>query len=226
MIALSLGAAFLIVFLPIRYRLQANRELVKVRERIAGDLHDEVGSNLGSIQMIADLAEGRSGPSAELKRIQRIAAETVSAVRDIVWLLRPTGDHRIGTVEHLRETSSIMLETLDWKFTANEEAWQVELPEELNRDLFLYFRESLHNIMRHAKAKSVEIRAEESDHSFRLVIADDGVGIPPERLERPATFRALRARAEALHAAFEATSKPDQGTRLVLTIPLPKKRKR
>ncbi|RYD85851.1 MAG: hypothetical protein EOP84_01025 [Verrucomicrobiaceae bacterium] len=226
MIALSLGAAFLIVFLPIRYRLQANRELVKVRERIAGDLHDEVGSNLGSIQMIADLAEGRSGPSAELKRIQRIAAETVSAVRDIVWLLRPTGDHRIGTVEHLRETSSIMLETLEWKFTANEEAWQVELPEELNRDLFLYFRESLHNIMRHAKAKSVEIRAEESDHTFRLVIADDGVGIAPERLDRPATFRALRARSEALRATFEATSKPEEGTRLVLTIPLPKKRKR
>lgn len=226
MIALSLGAAFLILFLPIRYRLQANRELVKVRERIAGDLHDEVGSNLGSIQMIADLAEGRSGPSAELKRIQRIAAETVSAVRDIVWLLRPTGDHRIGTVEHLRETSSIMLETLDWKFTANEEAWQVELPEELNRDLFLYFRESLHNIMRHAKAKTVEIRAEESDNTFRLIIADDGVGIAPERMERPATFRALRARAEALRATFEATSTPEQGTQLKLTIPLPKKRKR
>lgn len=226
MIALSLGAAFLIVFLPIRYRLQANRELVKVRERIAGDLHDEVGSNLGSIQMIADLAEGRSGPSAELKRIQRIAAETVSAVRDIVWLLRPTGDHRIGTVEHLRETSSIMLETLDWKFTANEEAWQVELPEEQNRDLFLYFRESLHNIMRHAKAKTVEIRAEESDNTFLLVITDDGVGIAPERMERPATFRALRQRAEALRATFEASSTPDQGTRLALSIPLPKKRKR
>ncbi|RYD33609.1 MAG: hypothetical protein EOP85_20595, partial [Verrucomicrobiaceae bacterium] len=136
------------------------------------------------------------------------------------------GDHRIGTAEHLRETSSIMLETLDWKFTANEEAWQVELPEEQNRDLFLYFRESLHNIMRHAKAKAVEIRVEESDHTFRLVIADDGVGIAPERMERPATFRALRARAEALRATFEATSTPEQGTRLVLTIPLPKKRKR
>ncbi|RYD32399.1 MAG: hypothetical protein EOP85_21780, partial [Verrucomicrobiaceae bacterium] len=167
LILLSLAATFLIIFLPIRYRLQANRELVKVRERIAGDLHDEVGSNLGSIQMIVDLAEGRSGPSAELKRIQRIAAETVSAVRDIVWLLRPTGDHRIGTVEHLRETSSIMLETLDWKFTANEEAWHFELPEEMNRDLFLYFRESLHNIMRHAKARTVEIRADKSDSTFR-----------------------------------------------------------
>ena len=223
---LALAAAFLIIALPIRYRLHARQELTKVRERIAGDLHDEVGSNLGSIQMFADLAEGRAGTSDELKRIQRIAAETVSAVRDIVWLLRPTGDHRIGTVEHLRETSSIMLETLDWKFTANEEAWQVELPEEANRDLFLFFREALHNIMRHAKARVVEIRAEKTETHFKLVIADDGVGIDPERLERPATLRALRQRSEALQAELGIETHPEKGTRLTLAVPLERKRKR
>ncbi len=223
---LVLAGAFLIVALPIRYRLHANRELLQVRERIAGDLHDEVGSNLGSIQMIADLAEGRSGPSDELKRIQRIAAETVSAVRDIVWLLRPEGDHRIGTVEHLRETSSIMLETLEWKFSADEEAWQVELPEEATRHLFLFFREALHNIMRHAKASKVEIRVEKSAGQFHLAITDDGVGIDPQRLERPATLRALRQRTEALGAELQVASTPESGTRLALTVPLERKRKR
>ena len=222
---LALAGAFLIIALPIRYRLQASRELTKVRERIAGDLHDEVGSNLGSIQMFADLAEGRSGTSDELKRIQRIAAETVSAVRDIVWLLRPTGDHRIGTVEHLRETSSIMLETLKWKFSADEEAWQVELPEELNRHLFLYFREALHNIMRHARANAVEIRAEGSDGEFRLIINDDGVGIESERLQRPATLRALRQRSEALNGELQVSSHSGKGTRLTLIVPLTRKKK-
>jgi signal transduction histidine kinase len=221
-----MAGAFIIVILPIRYRVHASRELTKVRERIAGDLHDEVGSNLGSIQMFADLAEGRSGGSVELKRIQRIAAETVSAVRDIVWLLRPTGDHRIGTVEHLRETSSIMLESLKWKFSANEDAWQVELPEEANRDLFLFFRESLHNIMRHAKATLVEIRVEKTGHEFRLEIRDNGIGIASERLERPATLRALRQRAEALHADLRLESHPGQGTRLTLTVRLDWKHKR
>ena len=223
---LVLAGAFLIVALPIRYRLHANRELVKVRERIAGDLHDEVGSNLGSIQMIADLAEGRSGPSNELKKIQRIAAETVSAVRDIVWLLRPSGENRIGTVEHLRETASIMVETLDWKFSANEGAWQVELPEESNRDLFLFFREALHNIMRHAKAVKVMIRAEKNEGQFCLVIADDGVGIDPERLQRPATLRALRQRTQALGGELKVDTRPGGGTRLELTVPLERKRNR
>jgi signal transduction histidine kinase len=223
---LGLAGAFLLIVLPIRFRIHANHELLKVRERIAGDLHDEVGSNLGSIQMIADLAEGRSGPSAELKRIQRIAAETVSAVRDIVWLLRPEGEHRIATVEHLRETSSIMLETLEWKFSANEEAWKVELPEEETRHLFLYFREALHNIMRHAKAAKVGIRVERSDGDFRLVIEDDGVGIAADRIDRPATLRALRQRSEALGAELRVDSRPGEGTRLELIVPLNRKRPR
>lgn len=223
---LGLTGAFLMIVLPIRYRIHANRELTKVRERIAGDLHDEVGSNLGSIQMFADLAEGRSGPSDELKRIQRIAAETVSAVRDIVWLLRPQGEHRIGTVEHLRETSSIMLEALKWKFSANEEAWQVELPDEATRHLFLFFREALHNISRHAKAGKVDIRVETTSDQFQLIIADDGVGIDPERLKRPATLRALRQRSEALDAKLQVLASPGEGTRLTLTVPTDRKHMR
>jgi signal transduction histidine kinase len=223
---LGLIGAILIIVLPIRYRIHAKRELTKVRERIAGDLHDEVGSNLGSIQMFADLAEGRSNPSAELKRIQRIAAETVSAVRDIVWLLRPQGDHRIGTVEHLRETSSIMLEALQWNFSANEKAWEFELPDEATRHLFLYFREALHNISRHAKSSKVDIRVETRADRFQLVIADDGVGIDPERLMRKSTLRALRQRVQALDANLQVDTAPGEGTRLTLTIPLDSKRLR
>jgi signal transduction histidine kinase len=220
------AGAFALIALPIRYRVRARKELRKVRERIAGDLHDEVGSNLGSIQMFADLAEGRAGPSDELKRIQRIAAETVSAVRDIVWLLRPHGGARIGTVEHLRETASIMLEPLDWEFTANEEAWETELSDEASRHLFLFFREALHNILRHAKAGHVTLRAERGEGRFVLRIADDGVGIPEEKRERASTLRALRQRAEALDAGFRVDSSAERGTRLELSVPLDRRRLR
>jgi len=217
LIGIGLG---LLVWLPIRYRVRERRELERVRERIAGDLHDEVGSNLGSIQMFADLAEGRSGPSDELKRIQRIAAETVSAVRDIVWLLRPHGAHRIGTAEHLRETASIMLEPLQWQFLADEEAWQVELNDEASRNLFLYYREALHNLLRHSKAKQATIHVSVDTGSFLLRISDDGMGIPEAKLERASTLRALRQRAEALAANFTVDTSESAGTKLNLSVPI------
>ncbi len=225
-VVLGSVGAILLIALPLRYRVREKRGLVRVRERIAGDLHDEVGSNLGSIQMFADLAEGRSGTSDELKRIQRIAAETVSAVRDIVWLLRPDGIHRIGTVEHLRETSSIMLESLECEFSSNEAARQCELPDEANRHMFLFFREALHNVLRHAKAKRVEIRVEQDDHRFRLAIADDGCGIAADRLERPATLRALHQRADALGAELKIDTRIGGGTRLALSVPVPSRHPR
>ena len=225
-IVMGIAGASVIIILPLRYRAREKRELAKVRDSIAGDLHDEVGSNLGSIQMFADLAEGRSGESEELKRIQRIAAETVSAVRDIVWLLRPQGDHRIGTVEHLRETSSIMLEPLDWKFTANEEAWQGELSDEQNRHLFLFFREALHNILRHAQARKVSVRVEQDAERFFLAIEDDGRGIDEKRMARKSTLRALRQRVAALDAHMDVITAAGEGTRLELSIPLAKKRHR
>jgi signal transduction histidine kinase len=212
------GGALALLVLPLRYRLREKRQLRAVRERIAGDLHDEVGSNLGSIQMLADLVEGATGPSRELGRIQRIAAETVSAVRDIVWLLRPDGRARIGTVEHLRETASIMLERLEWQFVANEAAWQTALSDDQNRHLFLFFREALHNILRHAEAAAVRIEIAEVDGLFRLRIEDDGVGIPAEKRDRPATLRALRQRAEALAASFEWQDGEAGGTVLKLAI--------
>ncbi|MEN9975111.1 MAG: hypothetical protein RLZZ282_1117, partial [Verrucomicrobiota bacterium] len=146
--------------------------------------------------------------------------------RDIVWLLRPQGDHRIGTVEHLRETSSIMLETLKWTFTANDESWQTELPDEATRHLFLFFREALHNILRHAQASHVTVRVATTDHHFQLSIADDGVGIGPDRLERPATLHALRQRAEALNASLLVHSQPNTGTHLNLDVPLNRKKPR
>jgi signal transduction histidine kinase len=102
----------------------------------------------------------------------------------------------------------------------------VELPEEETRHLFLYFREALHNIMRHAKAATVEIRVEKTDGKFRLTISDDGVGIDSAKLDRPATLRALRQRTEALGADLQVETRSENGTQLVLTVPLERKRRR
>jgi signal transduction histidine kinase len=71
---------------------------------------------------------------------------------------------------------------------------------------------------------SVEIRADQEAGKFRLTVSDDGCGIPPEKLERTSTLRALRQRVEALAAEFKVDSRPGEGTRLELTIPLDRKR--
>jgi signal transduction histidine kinase len=84
----------------------------------------------------------------------------------------------------------------------------------------------LHNILLHAKASKVEIRIEATGAHFQLSIQDDGIGIGTEQLERPATLHALRQRSEALDAELLIASQPGAGTRLMLTIPLERQRRR
>lgn len=207
------------VVIPIRARRFRRREILRVRERIAGDLHDEVGSNLGGIQLLSDLALHKKSPIVELKTIQRVAAETVTAVRDIVWLLHARTAQRVCLADHLKETGGILLEAHEWSFEGDDERLN-DVSDDQLRNLMLFYREALHNLVRHAQAKSVAIRLGVSNENLNLAITDDGCGIPEEVLNRPPTLRALKQRAERLHGSLDVCSSPGSGTTVTLSFPL------
>lgn len=219
MLVLGGGGLFFSVILPVRYRLLRKRDVSRVRERIAGDLHDEVGSNLGCVQVLSDLVQQQSPTSRELKTIRRIAAETVTAVRDIVWLLRARADERVCIADHLKESGGILLESLEWTFEADASFAHYDVSDEKARNLMLFYREALHNVIRHAAARNVAIRMERIDSRVVLSISDDGCGIPPERLESPSMLHALKQRAKQLHGVLDVVSEPGKGTAVTLTFP-------
>lgn len=210
---------FLSVLFPIRFRSLRRREILRIRERIAGDLHDEVGSNLGCIQILSDLARQQIPESSELKTIRRVAAETVTAVRDIVWLLRSRTSDRIFIVQHLQETGGILLESMDWSFEADEDLAHCEVSDEQARNLLLFYREALHNLIRHAGARTVAIRLSRMEDQLALTISDDGCGIPPDRLNAPSALHALKHRAVKLDGWLEVKTNPGEGTILTLRFP-------
>lgn len=214
---LAVGAGF--AAYGVFQRRQRQREIEWVRERIAGDLHDEVGSNLGGIQLHADLLKLKGADSQELSVVQNLAAETMVAVRDIVWLLRPRASERIVLADHLKETGAILMDGLDWTFEADEACQALELPEMLVHNLMLFYREVLHNL-RHAHAETANIGIRRSGQRLQLVIRDDGCGIPPEKLERPATLRALRARAKRMGGTMDLQTEVGSGTTITLTVTL------
>ncbi|RKX47762.1 MAG: hypothetical protein DRP64_00190 [Verrucomicrobia bacterium] len=220
LILLAGGGTLGSVVLPMRARLLRRREVLRVRERIAGDLHDEVGSNLGSIQILSSLAQHQMPPCDELETIQRVAAETVAAVRDIVWFLRARTTQRICLADHLKEMGGILLESLEWSLNGDDEGHTIDISDDLLRNLMLFYREALHNIIQHAQAKSVAIRLDVTKETLSLAITDDGCGIPEETLNRPPTLRALKYRAERLHGRLDVCSSPDSGTTVMLSFPL------
>ena len=213
-------AVLALFILPARYRLRERRELHKIRHRIAGDLHDEVGSNLGSIQILADLSKKKWSDSKEMSTISQIAAETVTAVRDIVWLLHPRTIEQVSIVDHLRESAAIMLESVEWNFDAGGLGHAILLSDEDRSNVLLFYREALHNLIRHSGATQVTIALRRHENILTLKIADNGCGIAPDKLEKDTTLRALKQRADRLRGNMEVLSTPEEGTQLVLHIPL------
>jgi len=213
-------AVLALFILPARYRLRERRQLHKIRHRIAGDLHDEVGSNLGSIQILADLSLKKWSDAKEMSTISQIAAETVTAVRDIVWLLRPRTIEQVSIIDHLRESASIMLESVEWSFDAGGLGRAILLNDEDRSNVLLFYREALHNLIRHSGATQVTVALHRHENILSLEIADNGCGIAPDKLEKDTTLRALKQRADRLRGKLDLFSTPEEGTRLILHISL------
>jgi signal transduction histidine kinase len=212
LVVLTMGT----VVLTARRRRLHRRELARLRQRIASDLHDEIGSNLGSISLLAQLAgeHGQNGERSDLTEIQRIAQETAESMRDIVWLIKPGARAAADLVARMREVAASLLADLEWRFEAEDISGPFTL--EFERQVLLLYKEALHNIRKHSHACRVGIRLVQRSADFRLVIADDGAGFDPSLPSTGHGLASMQHRAGLLGATLAVESKPAAGTRLEL----------
>ncbi|MEI6712558.1 MAG: ATP-binding protein [Verrucomicrobiota bacterium] len=212
-----------IVLWMIRQRGLRERDLQDLRKRLAADLHDEIGSNLGSIALLSRLAAEFSRPPehtrADMNEIQRIAQDTADSMRDIVWLLQPGPRSASGLVLRLRETAAQLLLGTDYSFDANDVPGPFHLEQE--RQLLLFFKETLNNIRKHAQAKHVRISIQQRGADFQLRVIDDGVGFDSTLTKTGLGLDLLQQRAKTLAGKFQITTSPGKGTQVELTFQLP-----
>lgn len=216
------GAVALLLWLQ-RQRRARHAELERLRERIAQDLHDEIGSSLGSIALIAQdlLADSSQSTQSreDLVEIKEIAAETVDAMRDITRLMQ---SERYGTDDLttlLRETADRMLRGIKHTLDLDDHAQTRRLSVDRQRDLMLMFKEALHNITRHAAATEVLIALTQTHNDIILTIRDNGRGFDTTAKNTGMGLTNLHRRAAKHQGRTEITS-TSQGTVLTLTLPL------
>jgi signal transduction histidine kinase len=216
------GVIALLLWLQRQRRIR-RVELERLRERIAQDLHDEIGSSLGSIALIAQdlLAEGgQSHQSREdLTDIKDIAAETVDAMRDITRLMQSERYGMDDLPTLLRETADRMLRGIRHTLDLDDQAQTRRLSVDRQRDLMLMFKEALHNITRHAAATEVHITLKQTHNDIILTLRDNGHGFDTTAKHTGMGLTHLHRRAAKHQGSADITSSP-QGTVLTLTLPL------
>ncbi|RBP42552.1 F5/8 type C domain-containing protein [Roseimicrobium gellanilyticum] len=222
---LVMSAAVTGLALMQRGRQARRRELEALRERIARDLHDEVGSHLGSISLAGELALRQKDldedTRAALDEMQRAAKQAAESMRGILWLVREEGEPSLlRLMQALRESATAQLHGIDWDVQVKEPALDRAAPLEFHRHVFLFFKEAMHNIARHAHATEVRVNVAWHDHAFDLSIHDNGHGFDAARKSDGSGLANMKHRAEALHGRMELATVPGSGTTITLNAQL------
>lgn len=168
-------------------KAEQERALERERGRIAQDLHDDLGSSLARISLLSGLArEDRADPQQVLTHLNKIAQaadETVRALEEIVWAVRPGSDSLQSLVEYIAHFSNELFEGNGTRCRLDlpHDLPQLSLPPELRHNIFLVVKEALTNVIKHAQAQEVHVQAKATADTLEFVVQDDGHGFEPGR---------------------------------------------
>jgi ligand-binding sensor domain-containing protein/two-component sensor histidine kinase len=220
-------ATLLVASFRSRRRIAGFRQQAAIdreRMRIARDMHDEVGTSLTQIALLAELA--KADPAEEqadrLDVVARISRQAVVALDELVWSVNPSND----TLTHLLSYAcGLASETLAEFGIAAEIQRPATVPPvavgvDFRRNVLLIVKEAITNVIKHADARRVTVRIVTSERRLMIEITDDGRGLPPPP-RQDSGLANIRQRATDLGGSCRIQAAPGGGTGIHLDLPLP-----
>ena len=230
---LVLGVLLVVAITALLLRLRHRRqlELLRMRDRIAMDLHDEVGGTLSRLALMADTA-GTIDPGIRpetrrlLDRISVNSTAALEAMNDIVWAVKADNDNGQELIGRMRSTAVQACEAIDCTllFDADPEVERLRLSIAKRRDLFLLFKEALNNAIKHAAPSALRVEVAVEDQRLMLEVVDNGRGFDTEAAAERPTGQGLSnisRRARDLGGTLRITSALNTGTRVEFNMPIP-----
>jgi two-component system sensor histidine kinase UhpB len=189
------------------------------RQRVASELHDEVGQSLTAAAIQIERAADGPDPGKDLGGVADAVRSSLDEVRRIARELRPEALDDLGLINALIALCSR---------AATQGRLRVERrlaaipPRSSELDLVIYriAQESLTNVVRHAQASSAVVTLEPMDGKAVLSVADDGRGLPARLPDDSAGISGMRERARLVGAELTIESTPGSGTTVQLEVPL------
>lgn len=206
------------------YRLKQKLKLEKLRVNIARDLHDDIGSALGSINLLSENATRRLATNKSVEEVEGVfkkigysAQSMLDSMDDIIWTINPEKDSLEDLLIRMREFAIPLLEAKNIAFDINMNTTDGLKPSmEIKRNIYLIFKESIFNIVRHSGATQVNIKASFNSRSYHLTISDNGKGFLQNTASSRNGLKNMKKRADLSDAQLEIGSAPGEGTSIQL----------
>ena len=212
------------------YRIWQIQKLYNVRNHIASDLHDEIGSTLSSISLMSGMMQrklqaGDTGVNGLLAQVSSSTSNMLEALSDIVWAINGSNDRFDNVIDRMRAFAIDLLEPaeINIHFDAGNGLSDLKLDMQHRKNLYLIFKEALNNTVKYAACNNVTIDiSRKGTKTLLLKITDDGKGFDLENNIKDNNslsgngIRNMKKRAEELGAKLDIISAPQKGTSILL----------
>jgi signal transduction histidine kinase len=197
------------------------KEHLKQKDRIASELHDDLGAGLSTIRFLSEVGKSKEHNKIELNKISVLSNDLVDNMRQIIWTINPNNSSWEDSILYIKKYAAEYLEThqLNFDFSFKGIIPNKAITGQLKRNLFLVMKECLHNIVKHSKATQVNIQFDFSE-LLQISISDNGVGFSLAETENKdgLGLKSMKKRMEEIEGTYELNSK--NGTITKLTLPL------
>jgi signal transduction histidine kinase len=180
----------------------------KERERISRELHDDIGSRLGSLK--------RFLPAPHNPQLEKQIDILYDDVRALSHDLAPPSLKIAGLQQNILDFVYDMQQKEGVKISTQFYDFPKDLKVEISHQLFRIVQEAVNNAIKHAHAGEIDIQFFCHDKELVLTIEDNGRGFDTTKNSKGIGIKNMRARVEAINGIFDMTSSPGKGTSILI----------
>jgi len=210
-------------------QLKANEQLQSrmqhIRNKIAQDLHDDIGSTLSSISILSDLAMKDNSSSHTLETMNEIKDSSILLMErmdDIVWSINPRNDSLENLLMRIRHFATTLFEAkdIDYQIEIQKNIHEVRLPMDYRQHIYLILKEAINNLVKYGRASAATIEVRFDHQHLQLCIRDNGQGFDPSCPSAGNGIQGMKQRAALMNARLAIRSAAGEGTDIQLQVDL------
>ena len=219
-----LAVVFAFAYVVSRNRLKQLQTSQKLRNQIAADLHDEIGSTLSSISILSELVafqQKKEQYNPEIMtQVSNDARNVIEKMDEIIWTINPDNDEFYNLETRLKSYAIPMLESkdIDFKFDFSPELESVKIDMGKRRDIYLILKEAINNLVKYSETKSAHIEGRVVDNKLIFKIIDKGIGFDIKEHTDRNGQKNMHSRAKKIGADLDIQSEVGKGTEVILSI--------
>jgi two-component system, NarL family, sensor histidine kinase UhpB len=208
-----------------RNKLKQRMKELELRNQIAADLHDEVGSSLSSINMLSQMATKPGNETLQksiLEKMSTNAKETMEKMSDLVWTIKPEEAEGSNLKQRMERFAYEICGAKNINLTLQLDKLETkDLTMDQRKNMYLIFKEALNNAVKYSGTEKIAVSAANGNNVLTMIVKDEGKGFDVGTIIKGNGLENIQTRAASVGGKLIIDSAPGTGTTVKLTMPLP-----